>query len=128
MSAFEDEEDDAHPPRSRRTTVLAWSGVAVLLVIAGWFGWQQANQPVRWQDVGFTIDSPSSATVTFEVYLYTDADAECRVRALNENFAEVGITDIVVRREDGAQQRFEETVATTERATTVVVKYCTTAE
>lgn len=125
MGPYEDDEDDDdRPHRSPRTIALGWAGVAVLVVIAAWFGWSQAQQPVRWADVGFSIVSPTEATATFEVYLYTDADAECRLRALNENFAEVGIADVVVLRADGAQQRLVEPVATTELATALEVKYC----
>jgi len=124
MSQYEDDDDDTRAPRSRRTMILAWSGVGLLVAAAMWFGWNQAQQPVRWSDVGFSIDSPTEATATFEVYLYTDADATCTLRALNENFAEVGIAEVPVSRADGAQQRVTETMATTELATAVEVKYC----
>jgi len=125
MGPYDDDEDeDDRPPRSPRAIALGWIGVGLLVVVAAWFGWNQAQQPVRWADVGFSIDSPTEAEATFEVYLYSDADAECRLRALNQNFAEVGIADVVVLRADGAQQRLTERIATTELATAVEVKYC----
>ncbi len=114
------------PPR-RRAVVWGWIGVAALVAVVGWFGWQSAQQAVRWKDVGFAIDGPTSAQATFDVYLYSDAGATCQVRALNERFAEVGVATVDVARADGAEQRITATVVTTEEATTAVVKYCTAA-
>jgi Domain of unknown function (DUF4307) len=124
MSTFEDDEDDApRRPRSR-AWVWGWAGVGVLVLIAAWFGWNAAQQPVRWKDVGFTIDSDTQATATYDVYLYKDTGATCVLRALNDRFAEVGIAEVTIDRADGAEQRLSSTIQTTERATTAVVKYC----
>jgi hypothetical protein len=120
-----DDEATASPTRvSRRARAWGWAGVGVLVLIAGWFGWQAAQQPIRWNDVGFEIVSPTEANATFDVFFYKDTDAVCHLRALNSKFAEVGVADAPVKRADGEQQRVTATIVTTETATTAVVKYC----
>ena len=120
-----DDEASASPKRvSRKAKAWGWAGVGVLVLIAAWFGWQSAQQPVRWSDVGFTIVSPTEADATFDVFLYKDTDAVCHLRALNSRFAEVGVADAPVKRSDGDQQRITAPIVTTEEATTAVVKYC----
>lgn len=124
MSSFE---DDAPRPSRRKAWAWGWAGVGVLVAITSWFGWQSAQQPVRWNNVGFSIDSATQATAVFDVYLYKDSDAICYLRALNSRFAEVGVSQVRVALADGREQRLSEPVATTEEATTAVVKYCTAA-
>jgi hypothetical protein len=122
--AVEDEANVSPPRVSRRAKIWGWVGVGVLVLVASAFGWQSAQQPVRWNDVGFSVDSPTSVEATFDVYLYKDKDAVCHLRALNDHFAEVGVTDVPVKLADGRQQRITASIATTELATTAVVKYC----
>lgn len=122
--AAEDEASISPRRVSRRAKIWGWVGVGVLVAIASVFGWRSAQEPVRWNDVGFTIDSPTSATATFDVYLYKGKDAVCHLRALNSRFAEVGVADAEVKFADGNQQRITAPVVTTEEATTAVVKYC----
>jgi hypothetical protein len=112
------------PSLSRKKWVLVGLGLAALVAVASWFGWAQASQPVRWQDVGYDIVSASEATSTFDVYLYTDQPVRCQLRALNSRYAEVGVTDVDVDPADGAEQRLTVSMVTVEEATTVVVSYC----
>lgn len=112
------------PTMSRKGLVWSGIGVAALTAIAAWFGLSQANDPVRWKDVGFTADIPTEASVTYDVYLYTDASADCTVRALNTNFAEVGVAVQHIDRANGAEQRITTPIVTTEQATTATVNYC----
>lgn len=97
---------------------------AVLTVAVSWLGLRAASQQVRWADVGYSIVSPTEATATFDVFLYTDTDATCRIHALNTRFAEVGYADIEIARASGQQQRLTATVMTVEPAVTAVVAYC----
>ncbi len=118
-------EEGASPRRmSRKAKIWGWAGVAALVAVASWFGWGSAQQPVRWNDVGFAINSPTSAEATFDVYLYKDKDAVCHLRALSSKFAEVGVADTIVKLANGRQQRITASIVTTEEATTAVVKYC----
>lgn len=114
----------AMPTMSRKGLIWSGLGVAALIAIAAWFGLSQANDPVRWADVGFTAEIPTEASATYNVYLYTDASADCTVRALNTNFAEVGVATQHVDRADGAEQQITTKIVTTEQATTATVNYC----
>jgi len=122
--AAEDEASASPRHASRRAKAWGWVGVGVLVLIASWFGWQSAQQPLRWNDVGFDIISPTEADATFDIFFYKDTDAVCHLRALNSRFAEVGVADVTVKRADGDQQRITGKILTTEEATTAVVKYC----
>lgn len=125
MDSVDAEEAAAGRGRLDRRTVLPMIIAAVVMVVgAVWFGLAAAQQPVRWRDVGFTVDSPTQASGTYEVFLYTDADAVCRVSALSPRFAEVGYVDQRVDRAAGPEQRVTTVVTTVESATTVTVAYC----
>lgn len=119
--------DDDVPARARLSTRARWLiglGLAALTGLTAWFAWWMADQPVRWQEVGFEIPSPTSATVTYDVFLYTDTSVTCHLQALNVRFAEVGATTARFDSADGAEQRATTSIVTTEEATTAVVDYC----
>lgn len=120
----EDTADAARPRWSRKQWALVALGVAVLTTIAALYGLGAASQPVRWQDVGYSIDSATEATVTFEVYLYSDQPVTCYVHAMNVQYAEVGVSQVDVFPADGAQQRFTLPINTVEEANTAVVQGC----
>lgn len=125
MSTSPAESESAALPRlSRRTWILVIAGISALIAAVAWYALAAANEPVRWRDVGFSVESATEITVTYEVYLYTDRDAECTVRALNPRFTEVGVATQRVSRADGAEQRLTTTITTTEEATTAQVQYC----
>jgi hypothetical protein len=118
-----DEEVGGRRVDSRAMAATIFAAIALTGVVS-YFGLKAANQPIRWSDVGYTIDSPTQATSTFDVYLYTESDATCRIRALNTRFSEVGYADVAVARNAGRQQRITSTVVTVEPAVTAVVAYC----
>src|SRR5690606_32806216 len=114
----------ARPKLSRKQWVLVVLGLAAMTAIAVVYGLGAAAQPVRWQDVGYTIDSPTKATVTFDVYLYTDEPAICHVHAMNVQYAEVGVAQVEVDPADGDEQRFTLPISTVESANTALVRVC----
>ena len=118
------EDASALPRLSRRGWVLVAIGLAALIGAVSWYALTVAAAPVRWKDVGFTVESPTAVSVTYDVYLYTDADAECTLRALNPRFSEVGITTVRVAAADGSEQRLTTSIVTTEEATTALVQEC----
>ncbi|WP_159449148.1 DUF4307 domain-containing protein [Demequina sp. NBRC 110055] len=122
--ASEEEAASARPRLSRRGWILSIAGVVALTAVAAWFGLSQANSPVRWQDVGFAIDSPTQAEVTFDVHLYSDEPAVCHVRALSVSYAEVGVAQTTVDPAEGTSQRITLDIATVEEATSAQVNYC----
>lgn len=99
-------------------------GIAALALIAGYIGLRMADVAVRWQDVGFTADSPFEASATYDVFLYTDQPVVCHVRALDVRYAAVGVATQEVDPADGQHQRFTTRVTTTEQANTAAVEYC----
>lgn len=115
----------ARPTMSRKGLVWSAIGVVAMVAVAAWFGFSQADNPVRWKDVGFEADVPTEATVTYNVFLYSDESAVCTVRALNSSFAEVGVATQRVDRADGVEQRITTPIVTTELATTATVNFCT---
>lgn len=114
----------ALPQLSARAWIAVGVGLLVLIAIAAWVGLRMAQQPVRWQNVGFNVESPFEASATYDVFLYTEETVACEVRALDVRFAVVGATTQVVHPEDGEHQRLTTRVTTTERANTVVVEFC----
>lgn len=124
MSADAEEAAATATKMSPRARAVTWVAIVVTLVVASWIGWGLASQPVRWRDVGFAAPSATEATTTFDVFLYTDADAVCRVRALNDRHAEVGAADVTILRSAGSEQRLTASIVTVEQATTAVVAYC----
>ncbi len=109
---------------SRRNLTLVIAGLAVVVAGIAWYAFGIAKEDVRWKDVGFSVASPTAIDVTYEVYLYSDKDADCTLRALNTRFTEVGVATQHVSRADGAQQRLTTSIVTTEEATTAQVQYC----
>lgn len=95
-----------------------------MLAVSIWWGLGFARQEVRWQNVGFSIDSPTQASVTFDVFLYGDKPAVCHLQALTVRFEEVGVATVTVDPAQGDEQRITRTLTTTEEATTAVVDYC----
>ena len=122
--AYEDEAADARPRLSRRGWILVIAGLAALVAVAAWFGFAQASQPVRWQDVGFDVISPTEADVTFDVYLYTDQPVTCYVHAMNVQYAEVGVGEVQIDPAQGSEQRFTVPIPTVEEANSALVRGC----
>lgn len=126
MAIHESPEDDApaRAPLSTRAKWLIGIGLAALIGLSSVWAWWIADQPVRWQEVGFEIVSPTAVTVTYDVFLYSDQSATCHLHALNVRFAEVGVTTAQFDPADGSEQRVTTSLVTTEEATTAVVDYC----
>lgn len=119
-------EDEARS-RPRLSTRAKWwvgAGLAALTGASAWWAFGFAAQEVRWQDVGYEIVSPTEASVTYDVFLYSDSQVTCQLRALNDRFAEVGVAEEHIDPADGKAQRSTVTLATTEEATTVIVEIC----
>ena len=119
-----EDEADSRPRLSARAWWAVGAGMAILIALTAWWGWGVAHQAVRWQDVGFKIVSPTEARVTYDVFLYSEKPVTCHLRALNTNYAEVGVAVQHVNPALGKAQRLTATLATTDVATTAVVHYC----
>jgi hypothetical protein len=109
--------------RTWRRLALAALILAALAVLA-WVGIATLRDPVQWRDVGYHVDGSTSIDVTFDVTKATTASATCRVRALSQAFAEVGVADVPVGPGTTSTQRVTVTIPTSERAVTGTVQTC----
>lgn len=114
------------PTRGRRRAARA---ALVALAVAGvalvaWIGLDQARTPVRWDEVGFRVDGPTSTELTFDVTKDPGATASCRVQALSDSYAEVGVQTVEVGPAGTATQRVTATIPTAELAVSAVVVSC----
>ncbi|MFW7414475.1 DUF4307 domain-containing protein [Demequina sp. SO4-18] len=114
----------ARPQLSRARWALVAIGLIVLTAIVAWFAVDSASQPVRWQDVGFSVESPTETEVTFDVYFYSDEPVTCYAHAMNVQYAEVGVGEVDVDPADGDEQRFTLTIPTVEEANTALLRGC----
>jgi len=110
--------------RRRRTQVLVAVLTVLGLLTTAWLGAAVLRDPVQWKDVGFDVAGSTSVDVTFEVTKAPSASAVCRVRALSQSYAEVGVLDVTVPPTGTATQRVTVTVPTTELAVTGTVEGC----
>ncbi len=116
-------------PARRRAAVL---GVAVLaaagIALVLWLGLRAAGTPVRWNDVGFAVDGPTAVELTFEVITDPGTSVDCRVHALSESYAEVGVRTVQVGPAQARTQRVTVTIPTAELAVTALVERCDVAD
>lgn len=108
---------------------LGRAGIGVVALVAlgvtVWVALVFADQPVRWDDVGYRVDSAASVEITFDVTMQPGSTAQCRLQALSSNFAQVGVLDVVVGPSDRLTSRYVETIPTAEEAVTAIVDTCT---
>lgn len=110
--------------RRRRAMTLWLLGLAGL-AMALWIGLGAARTPVNWQDVGFRIDGAESVEVVFEVSrIDPSVPVECRLQALNQQHAQVGVRTVALRASTQTVHRLSAVVATSEEAVTGVVDRC----
>jgi len=102
------------------TVVLA---ALVGAVVVAWLGLGALRDPVQWKDIGFVVDGSDAIEVTFDVTKDPGSSATCRVRALSQAFAEVGITQVEVG-PGPRTQRVTVTVPTAELAVSGTVASC----
>jgi hypothetical protein len=108
--------------RAARAAIIALGVVAVAVVV--WIGLGNASTPVRWDEVGFTVDGSTSTELRFDVTKDAQATVTCRLQALSDNFAEVGVQTVTVGPASTATQRVTATIPTAETAVSAVVVGC----
>jgi hypothetical protein len=116
----------APDPGARRRRVLGlWAAGVVGLAVVVWLGLIAAAAPVTWKDVGFTITSAGEVEIAFDVIRADpSAPVQCRVQALNDTYAQVGVRTVDVPPADRRAVRQRAVIATSELATTAVVDRC----
>lgn len=102
------------------TVVLA---ALVGAVVVGWIGISALRDPVQWKTIGFSVHGADTVDLTFEVTKDPESTASCRVRALSQSYAEVGVKDVQVG--PGARtQRVTVVIPTAELAVSASVQTC----
>jgi hypothetical protein len=110
--------------RAARAAVIALAVAGVALAV--WIGLGRAGTPVRFDEVGFRVDGSTATEITFDVTKDPEVTVECRVQALSERYAEVGVQTVTVGPAGTATQRVTATIPTAQQAVTAVVQSCTT--
>ncbi len=112
-------------PRTGLVRALAVAGILAGLGLTAWLGLRVGQVPVEWRDVAFRIEGDELVEVTFDVIRTDPArPAACRVDALNEAHAQVGVVTVDVPPGDHHQVRLTTQVRTSERAVTGTVTSC----
>lgn len=116
-------------PEPDERSRLPWLVTVVLAVLVGavvvaWLGLGALRDPVQWKDIGFVVDGSDAIEVTFDVTKDPGSSATCRVQALSQAFAEVGVKDVEVG-PGPRTQRVTVTVPTAELAVSGTVASCT---
>ncbi|RVX44731.1 uncharacterized protein DUF4307 [Nonomuraea polychroma] len=115
------------PRRGGRLVIHVVIGVLVAIIAGGWgyvmWSMTAGGSEAPAQVVTFSVESPTRAEITFEVYKADDRVAVCRIRALDVNHAEVGSKEVRIPAGGGTKQ-LKESLDTSGQATSVHVQYC----
>ena len=117
----------ATPARRHRRALWLTAGSLGVLGIATlvWISVQFFDPEATSEQVGFDVVDETQVQVIVDVSKPNDATATCTLEALNEGYGQVGITDVTVGPQDQRTTRLTVDIATTELATTGVVRECT---
>lgn len=116
---------DAPSPRRRRVLIAVIAALAVAgVAFVVWAGLASAQRDVRWDDVGYDVVDNTTVTVTFNVVKDPGATVQCRLKALNGSFAEVGLATVEIGPAVERAVQRTATIRTQERAVTAVVDRC----
>lgn len=61
-----------------------------------WLAYPTSQDSLSWKDVGYAIDSPTRASVTFEVTKDFEDTVACAIQVLSENYAIVGWRTVTI--------------------------------
>jgi len=104
---------------------IGWAAVSVVAAaVLVWVAIGVTDEQVTWKDVGYHVDGTTSTDVTFEVTKPKGDTVSCRVQALSQSFAEVGVRTVEIGPADTATQRVTVTVPTAELAVSGTVASC----
>jgi hypothetical protein len=90
------------PQRPRPSFAARWgtwiAGAALVLAVAVtvWFTASATSRTLDWDDVGYDIKSPTSASVTFQLHKEPQDTVECAIQVLSEEYAVVGWRTVTI--------------------------------
>ncbi|HLS63218.1 MAG TPA: DUF4307 domain-containing protein [Ruania sp.] len=114
------------PPHRRRRALwltaggLGAVGIAALVMIAVGFFEPDATG----SQVGFDVVDDTQVQVIFDVTKPEEATATCTLEALTEGYGQAGIVDVTIGPQQQHTTRITTDIATTELATTGVIREC----
>ncbi|MFA6298270.1 MAG: DUF4307 domain-containing protein [Nocardioides sp.] len=115
-------------PRPGRRRALIAGCLVVVLAFLGWLGWttwEHATPRVDSELVSFDIVDEHTATAVLQIeFADDDVEASCTLRAIAEDHSSVGDLSFTPDPREGG--RFEVTIRTERRATSVESVGCTT--
>ncbi|WP_165962764.1 DUF4307 domain-containing protein [Occultella glacieicola] len=100
---------------------LAVAGIAVL----AWIAVDMFAPSVESRDVGFHVVDSESVRVTFDVTKPAERSAVCTLEALSTGYGQVGLLQVEIGPQVADTVRITAEVATSEEATTGLVRACT---
>ena len=112
------------PAGRRRNVVLLWSLGVAAVAVAVWLGLGAAQTPVTGKDVGFTLGDGRVEVVYDVIRTDPSVAVRCRLEALNQAHAQVGVRVVDVAGATDRVTRLRSVVAVSEPAVTGVVESC----
>ena len=111
-------------PGTGKWWVVGIVGCTIGVALATWLGLANTLGQVTWTDTGYRVLDDRSVRVDFDVHRQPDQAVTCRVRALDQTFAVVGVVDVTVPATNDASVHQQVVVRTASRAVTGVVQTC----
>lgn len=112
----------------RRNAIAMWMFIAfVIVALIAWLLWAnplKIGPSAEARDIGHTVVDSGTVVVDFSVTVTPGHEFACAIEALNTGFAIVGWKVFVYPASDVLTQTIQETVKTTEQATTGFVSSC----
>jgi len=92
------------PRRTPSRKAQRWGIIAALaaaLAVTVWFTVSLTSESLDYQDVGYTIESDTRASVDYEVTKDFDATAQCMLHVLDDSYAVVGARIVTIGPHEG---------------------------
>lgn len=112
---------------ARKWAILAALAAAVAVTV--WFTVNLTSETLDYQDVGYTIESDTRASVEYEVTKDFDATAQCMLHVLDDSYAIVGSRIVTIGPHEGTtaderSQYFRSDLRTEHLGVTGIVDSC----
>lgn len=84
------------PSLKRRGKWIAVVALVAAIAVTVWFATFSNSRTLEWTDVGFSIDSPTRASVTFQLTKEPEDTVQCAIQVLSSEFAVVGWRTVTI--------------------------------
>jgi ABC-type lipoprotein release transport system permease subunit len=112
-------------PGTGKWWVVGIVGCTIGVALATWLALANTLGQVTWTDTGYKVLDDRSVRVDFDVHRQSGQAVTCRVQALDQTFAVVGVLDVAVPATAAPSLHRQVVVRTASRAVTGVVQRCT---